>query len=839
MPPRPAEPALRDDVAALLGGYRALPGVRDELVDEHGRPRPHWATALEALARMGREEVGRAFALADRHQRDTGVYYRVYDAGESRERAWPLSHLPLVIPQAEWREVEAGLKQRAALLDRVLADAYGPAGLVRDGALPAAALAASPDFLRPMVRVTGRGAGRLQVYAADLGRGADGRWWVLGDRAQAPSGMGYALENRIALSRALPDLYAAMNVRRLAPFFQAWRGALAAQAGRESSRIGLLTPGPLNETYFEHAYLSRYLGFLLVEGGDLTVRDDAVYVRTIGGLKKVDVLVRRLDAEFADPVELDPDSRIGAPGLAQAVRAGSVVLANPLGAGLLESRALLAFLPALARRLLGEDLKLPNVATWWCGQEAARDAARARLEEFAVAPAYSRAEGWPFGTMPVRVAALDAASRARLDDWLERRAVEVVAQEPIGVSTMPVWRDGRLRPRPFTLRAFVVATPDGWEVLPGGFCRLSDDDDPRSLSMQLGGRSADVWIAADEPVEPATLLPTPDRVAITRVIGYLPSRAAENLFWLGRYMERAEATLRAVRCLAGLAIEHGEAAGPARAALARAMELLAAWGAAAPEAAPERGAAARVIGAALSGADRPGSVLRLASEARRAASVIRDRLSPDAVRALADLSALFERRDANPPGPGEALETADQGLRILAALSGLVQENMNRLSGWRFLEIGRRIERGILTARFVRRFAEPDAPSSCLDALLEICDSQITYRARYLMGALRAPLVDLVMLDDGNPRSVAFQVGRLADHVGALAELPTHAGPFPPRDIVADLASRLRGWDAAEIDAAAIVSVENRLMELSNEIGACFFTQADAPSDDDSVEDGG
>ena len=303
----------------LLAEYTRLPGLSDELLDASGRPRPHWQPLLEALS-GDPADVDRSFALADRHQRDSGVYYRVYDAGESKERPWRLSHVPLVLPEAEWRTIADGLTQRATLLEAVLADVYGEGRLVADGALPAAVVAGSPDFLHPVVGTPRNGARRLQVYAADLGRGPDGRWWVLGDRAQAPSGMGYALENRIALSRAIPDLYARMTVKRLAPFFQAWRGALASQADSDASRIGLLTPGPLNETYFEHAYLSRYLGFLLVEGGDLTVRDDAVYVRTIGGLKRVDVIVRRLDSEFADPVELDPASQIGVPGLMQAVR---------------------------------------------------------------------------------------------------------------------------------------------------------------------------------------------------------------------------------------------------------------------------------------------------------------------------------------------------------------------------------------------------------------------------------------------------------------------------------------------------------------------------------------
>jgi uncharacterized circularly permuted ATP-grasp superfamily protein/uncharacterized alpha-E superfamily protein len=830
----PLSAAVEPDeaVAHLLAGYRPLPGIRDELVDEAGRPRGHWDSLLRVLA-GDRAEVERAFALADRHQRDTGVYYRVYDEQGSRERPWPLSHVPLVIPDAEGTAIAAGLRQRAELLERVLADLYGPASLVAEGALPAALVAANPDFLRPVAGVAPRGGRRLQVYAADLGRGPDGRWWVLGDRAQAPSGMGYALENRVALSRALPEVYGAMNVRRLAGFFQAWRSALARQAQRENSRIALLTPGPLNETYFEHAYLSRYLGFLLVEGGDLTVRDGAVFVRTIGGLKRVDVIVRRLDSEFADPVELDPASRIGTPGLVHAVRTGSVVLANPLGSGLVDGQGLLGFLPALARRIFNEDLLLPNIATWWCGQPRERQHVRDHLDALALAPAFSRVPGWPHGAGPVAGAALAEPERERVLTFINERGPELVGQEIVRLSTMPVWTGGRLEPRPFTLRAFVVATEEGWEVMPGGFCRVADSEDPRALSMQLGGRSADVWITAPEPVEQVTLLPQAEHVTVKRIIGYLPSRAAENLFWLGRYCERAEATLRVVRCLAGLTVENGEAAGPAREALQRLLDLLAAWGATATSA-PRLLSPAALIEAGLRSPDDAGSVSRLIGEARRTASVIRDRLSPDAVRALRDLGAMFARNEAALPGPGEAVETADHALRIMAAFSGLVQENMNRLSGWRFLELGRRIERGILTGRFVRRFADPAASSACLEALLEVADSQITYRARYLMGASRLPVLDLVVLDDGNPRSLAFQIARLNDHLSALHDMPAHARLDLPQKTALRLATDIRLLDLDQIGSDDILGIENRLMELSNEVTQRFFNQSGTVLEDAS-----
>jgi uncharacterized circularly permuted ATP-grasp superfamily protein len=364
------------DIEPLLSGYRPLPGIFDEMVDREGRVRAHWQPLLAMLARLGPSEIGRRFAAADRHLRDSGVFYRVYEDASGAERPWPLSHLPLLIDAAEWQALKAGLVQRAELLEAVLADAYGPANLVREGRLPAVVIAGNPEFLRPLVGVAPAGGAHLRFYAVDVGRSPDGHWWVLGDRTQAPSGAGYALENRLALSRAMPEVYRGLKVERLAPFFQAFQAELSTLNRQDDSRVCVLTPGPMNETYFEHAYLARYLGFLLVEGEDLTVREDGVFIRTVSGLKRAEVLVRRLDADFADPLELNARSRLGVPGLVQAVRDGTVVIVNALGSGVVEARALLSFLPALAPTVLGSDLMLPNVATWWLGQRRARDEIR-------------------------------------------------------------------------------------------------------------------------------------------------------------------------------------------------------------------------------------------------------------------------------------------------------------------------------------------------------------------------------------------------------------------------------------------------------------------------------
>ena len=803
-----------DGVARLLAGYRPLPGVPDEMVGADGRPRRHWQPFLAMLAGLGPEEINRRFAAADRQLRESGVFYRVYDDPVGAERPWPLSHVPLILDGAEWRALATGLVERVQLIEAVLADAYGPARLIADGRLPASVVAGNPEFLRPLAGVPLRGDARLHLYAVDVGRGPDGRWWVLSDRTQAPSGAGYALENRLALSRAMPDVYRGLKIERLAGFFQSVQAALAGFNRNEDSRVCLLTPGPMNETYFEHAYLARYLGLLLVEGEDLTARDDGVFIRTVSGLKRVEVMLRRLDADFADPLELNARSRLGVPGLVQAVRDGHVVLANALGSGLVEARALMGFMPALARSLLGTELTVPNVATWWLGDRAAREDALAQFDAHVFAPAFPGGDGGD----PVLGGELDPAARARLTASIAARGLDYVAQEAATLSTMPVWTGDRLTPRPFTLRVFLARNGDRWQAMPGGFVRIADAADARAVSLQSGSRTADAWVLSDRPVAETTLLPPPEQVAVRRATGSLPSRAADNLFWLARYFERAEATLRLVRALLNRATEAEEMFAPLFASAGR---LLGAWGAVPGDIPPAR--ALPLAAAALQRRDLPGALPSLVSGARAAASVIRDRFSPDAWRALTDLDHLVDA--PIPAGPSESvlLDRVNAALRIISSFSGLAQENMSQLAGWRFLELGRRIERAIATCRFVRQFADPVAPDGALDMLLELADSQITYRSRYVRGAARAPVLDLVVLDPNNPRSIAFQLERIETHLAALPKR-TSARLSRPERLAAQLATGMRIAEATRIDDAAVIAAEAELMRLSDAVATIYFT---------------
>jgi len=801
--------------------YASLPGITDEFVDAKGAPRAHWLNFLNELARLDDEQIERRFAAADRHIRDLGVSYRVY--GETNERSWQLSHVPLLIPERDWREIAAGIAQRAELIGRLLADVYGDGQLVRDGALPAAAITGSPDFIRPMQGVKAPGGRWLRLYAADIARGPDGRWWVLGDRAQAPSGNGYALENRLVLSRAFPNLYRDMNVQRLAPFFREFRKGLTQSASRTDPRICLLTPGPFSQTYFEQAYLARYLGILLVEGDDLTVADGAVHVRTIAGLKRADVIWRRVDADWCDPLEANAASRLGVPGLMQAIRNGSVTLANMPGSGLIESRALLGFMPTLCQRLLGEDLRLPNIATWWCGQNSERAQVLERLDELVIAGAFSDILPGTERQRGLFGADLDKKARAQLEEQITQRPIDYVGQEMVQLSTTPVWEDGKLTPRPFILRVYAAATENGWEIMPGGFCRVSDRADARAVSMGDGVQSADVWVLADKPVEMTTLLPSDDSVKIRRLLGNLPSRAADNLFWLGRYMERAEATLRIVRCLCSRVMDPDSATGDGRQSTFRLVRMLGSWGAIAPDMAESN--TAEIAASALHDKTQIGSAVSLATSAQRAASVIRERLSPDAWQLLRELETQLISKGTHILPEADAFDHADDALRIISALSGLFQENTNRVAGWRFLDMGRRVERAINTCRFARTFADKDATAENLDVLLDLIDSQITYRSRYLVGVALAPVRDMVLLDTFNPRSVAFQTDRIDEHLATLPLLNEDGILEAPRRIAVKLVSDLSVEDAERLDQNKILGLEQRLMSLAEAIAQRYFLQ--------------
>ena len=801
--------------AAWYANYAPLPGIPDEFVGPDGQPRGSWRKFLSLLDSDGSEE---SLAAAERRVRDIGVSYRVH--GEARERSWAMNRLPLLIEESDWKEIVAGVTQRASVIEALLSDVYGDGRLVADGILPAAVVAGSRDYLRPLVGLKPPGGHWMHLYAADLGRGPDGRWWVLGDRAQAPSGQGYALENRLVMSRALPMAYRSMNVERVAPFFRALRASLAEAATRSQPRICLLTPGPYSETYFEQAYLARYLGFLLVEGDDLVVHEGKTHVRTIAGYKRADVIWRRVDSDFIDPLELNGKSRLGVPGLLSALRSGQTVVSNVPGSGYAESRALMSFMPAIARHLLGHDLVMPNIATWWCGDRATQQDVLANFDSLAISNAFSGDVPGFDKQQQILPASLSSADRARLYDAVKARGLDYVGQEVVRLSTAPVWNDGQLVPRPFVLRVYAAATPDGWRVMPGGFCRLSAGPDARAISMGEGAQSADVWVLSSKPVAMETLLPATDNVAIHRILGNLPSRAADNLFWYGRYLERAEATLRVVRCLCARSLDIDLASGDISKTISQLVHQLVAWGAVSTE--NEKAPTLTVVRQALCDENAYGSGLVGVRLARNAGSVIRERISVDASKLLRLLDMQMSNLDGL-MSEADAFEAADRALQTLAALAGLEQENMNRSAGWRFLDMGRRTERAINTCRLARTFAPEEASADDLDVMLDLIDSQITYRSRYLTGVALAPVRDMVLLDPFNPRSVGFQIETTSQHIATLPTLRNDGMLEEPSQLIAKLVTEISTSAAKDLDSTIILALEQKISNFAEAVAARYF----------------
>ena len=739
-----AERRQADAGQAPARAYAPLPGVADEMVDTHGAVRPVWRPFLKALSRMDGPDLAARFARADRYLRDAGVFYRDYGTEAGAERAWPLSHIPVLIDGAEWEHLSRGLVQRAELLEAVVADIYGRNELVANGLLPPALVASNDEFLRPLVDVQPAGGHFLHFVSFEIGRGPDGNWWVLSDRTQAPSGAGFALENRVATTRAFSDVYAETHAHRLAGFFGAFRNAL--QAGKSAEdRIAVLTPGLANETYFEHAYIARYLGFMLLEGEDLTVVDGKVMVRTVAGLKPVGVLWRRLDAAFADPLELNQNSHIGTPGMVEALRAGSVTFVNALGAGIVETRAFLAFLPNICRHLFGEEQRLPSIATWWCGQEGERAHVAANIERMVIGPAYSTRPFFDDNARSVLGSTLRETARQSIAEWLASDGAKLVGQEAVTLSTTPAFVDGRLTPRPMSLRVFAARTRDGWQIMPGGFARIGAGDNVAAIAMQAGGSAADVWIVSGKPVEKTSLLPGEE--AFTRNLPTsLPSRAADNLFWLGRYIERAEGALRILRAWHA---RYAEYADPDQPLLKDVSAYLAALDIDTAEAVPT-------------------SLIRNIDSAVFSASAIRDRFSPDGWLALTDLSKTARRFHVSIQPGDDAARAMTVLLRKLAGFAGLVHENMYRFTGWRFLTIGRYLERGLHMTRLLGHMSGEDAPDGALDMLLEIGDNVMTHRRRYNVATARLTVTDLLALDPLNPRSILYQLDEIKDEVEQL-----------------------------------------------------------------------
>ncbi len=769
------------------------PSAFQEAFRRGGGVQPHWARLLGDFEQFGPQERLRRFESAGRIVREQGITYNVYGDDRGMERPWELDPLPMLLSASEWAQIERGLIQRATLLNAILADCYGPQRLIRSGELPPALLFAQPEFLRALHGVQPPTGVFLNLYAADIGRSPDGQWWVLSDRTQIPTGAGYALANRLVTARVLPEAFREGQVQRLAGFFGKFRETLARLHSRPGAepRVVLLTPGPYNETYFEQAYIARYLGYSLVEGQDLAVHDRRVFLKTLSGLEPVDVILRRVDDAFCDPLELRNDSILGVPGLVDALRAGNVAVANTLGSGIVQSAAFKGFLPGLCREVLGEELQMPSLATWWCGQDEARRYVLDNLPLLDVRPAFSGGPPAPADLRELRDAIRFAPHR-----WL--------AQERVQFSTAPSWEREVLRERNVVLRVFLLGTPEGFVVMPGALTRSGFGAGSGGITMQGGGASKDTWVLSDEPVDEVSLLQgSQTSVELRRVGNNLPSRLADNFFWLGRYTERIDAAARVLR--AALLRFSPESGGSALQQLLPLLKTLEAQdqipaGSASTERSVE--ALEGDFIEALCSTKRPGSLRQLAARVVRLAMLVRDRTSNDVWRALSQLEeAVCVEMSAW--SAGEAIGLLNRVLLLSASFKGIARENMTRAQGWRFLDMGQRVERAVALCTFLcESLASPDAHNpSQLESVLEVADSTLTYRSRYNLLPNLMAVYDLVLLDDTNPRSLLFQLRQLEKHLTHLPKKGTGAVPAPEERLLIQMLSDLRLLDPRELGA--------------------------------------
>lgn len=834
--------SISPELSQLCQGYSSVAG-HDEMCTTDGDIRSHWHYLMQSLNGMGSGELQRRREEAWRLIRDNDVTYNIYSDMDSTSRPWKLDLVPLLIESEEWRGIEAGLMQRAELLNLVLLDLYGPRNLIKKGVIPPELVFSHPGFLNPCVNMPMQDSRALTFYAADLVRDANGQINVLSDRAQSPSGSGYALENRLVISRVLPSLFRDSHAHRLANFFRTSRHALNRLSPRdgEEPNIVLLSPGPANEAYFEHAYLANYLGYTLVEGADLTVRNNLVWLTTLEGLRPVDVILRRMDGAYCDPVELRGDSYLGVPGLTNVVRSGNVAVANPLGSGVLENPALISFLPELSKVLLGEELRLPSVAAWWCGDQSQRDYVLENLHRLVIKPVHPS-----FGLRFIFGSELSKSKLEKLRLQIKAKPHLFVGQEAMTMSTVPILASDGLKPRHTVLRSFLVADEHDYMAMPGGLTRVSSEDKKLVVSNQAGGINKDTWVLATEPEKYVSLLSerrqarlAPDRG------GEVPGRVADNMFWAGRYAERAEFISRILRLVLQF-IETGESEETQvfrqlLSTLTNQLNLHPYQTSAEEFSALE----AEVLNV-ISGRMNPVSLIQTLFSLLRSVRSVRDRLSSDTWRIINIIDVeLGSLRGISNHNLVNAMDEQDTLITALTAFTGLTLENMTRGRSWRFLDIGRRIERALQISRLLQTtLAQQSSEEEQIllsDSMLTIVDSLMSYRRRYRYGIKIPELLDLVIYDENNPRSLAFQLSKLERHVASLPQENKTGSRTEIERLTLETATLVRLADVNRLaqvneDSGRRETLENflnvlntRLPALSDALTSTYFRTAETP----------
>ncbi len=807
--------------------------------------RQHWRDFFGYLQPKGLSDFNARTKEIERQVRDNGITYNIYVDENGPKRPWTIDLFPLIIPHDEWLVIQAGILQRATLLEAIMQDVYGEGTLLKEGLIPPALVNGHPGYLRSMHRAIPKDKKHLHIMAFDLARGPDGNWSVLSQRTQAPSGLGYLLENRNLLSKQFPKAYEQMRIESLT---SAYRG-LVQSLKRESkagqnAHIVLLTPGPYNETYFEHAYLARYLGLTLVEGNDLTVRNQCAYLRTINGLEPVHVIIKRLDDTFLDPLELKEDSTLGVPGLMQVIRAGNVVIANAPGSGFLESPGMLAFLPSISERLLGQQLLLPAMNTWWCGEDAAFASAQENLVNSAVKATYPSLDGHQhFASYLVKN--LSPKGYLELLEKIKKSPDDYTIQSYMPLAQIPTWQSVNgtsaeqcIEPRSYMLRVFAMSDGLGnsWQILPGGLARIAANPDGIA-SMQRGGSSTDVWVQGQSYTQLPILFPTPatpmGKAHRDRVI---TSRSAENLYWFGRYTERSENTV----ALATMYLESLNSENSHSEVLWNWLDKLCQKNSLMPyvfssDSLPTEDAEHRDEKMLLSNLNS-GNIMSVGYNLRAlqlAASKIRESLSTDLWSMINRCVERFEKDcQAMKMGEDYSVTLALQGLstanQFLSAITGAQNDRMTRDAGWTLLNIGRLIERLQFFSSVLENaieegvLASPFNDTSGFNTLLGLFDSTITFQAQHQQSRDLNALLELLVFNKENPRSIAWISRKLKNRLAKLTNSETRE-EFSHVDVLVHLAPQVKEVDFADL-LACVKNCIRQAWTISDEITGRYFT---------------